>query len=124
MIAEKKKKLKKDGRSDTVPEDNPEKYKHAVYVTVMKLFADMERKRQALEVRDMEERKRKREAEIEEEEAKIMQKEFAKNFEESREARVSSWQKFQSGEGSKKKKKAKSSSSTFMMPKVKAETRN
>lgn len=43
----------------------------------------MERKRQHLEVRDMEERKRKREAEIEQEEQKSLEKEWAKNFEAS-----------------------------------------
>lgn len=41
----------------------------------------MERKRQHLETRDMEERKRKREAEIEQEEQKSLEKEWAKNFE-------------------------------------------
>jgi DnaJ family protein C protein 8 len=123
MIIDKKKKLKKEGKSESIPEDNPEKYNHAVYVTVMKLFADNERKRQQQDVRDMEERKRKREAEIEEEQMKEMQKEYAKNFEESREARVSSWQKFQSSNSAKKKKK-KTASSSFAPPKVKAETRN
>lgn len=60
MIAAKRKKNKKEGRLDEpIPEDNPEKYDHTIYVTVMKLFADMERKRQQLDVRDMEERKRK-----------------------------------------------------------------
>lgn len=48
---------------------------------MFQLFADMERKRQHLETRDMEERKRKREAEIEQEEQRTMEKEFAKNFE-------------------------------------------
>ena len=41
----------------------------------------MERKRQHLEQRDMEERKRKREAEIDQEEQISMEKEWAKNFE-------------------------------------------
>lgn len=37
-IAEKKKKLKKDGKGEeTIPEDNPDKYKHAIYVMVMKV---------------------------------------------------------------------------------------
>lgn len=62
-------------------EDDPAKYKHAVYVMTMKLFADMERKRRDLEIRDAEERKRKREAEIEEEEAAKLDKEWQKNFE-------------------------------------------
>jgi DnaJ homolog subfamily C member 8 len=82
MIAEKKKKLKKEGRTnEVVPEDDPVKKKHAIYVMVMKLFADMERRRQQLDNRDMEERKRKREQEIEEEEAKKLNKEWQKNFE-------------------------------------------
>ena len=71
----------------------------------------------------MEERKRKREQEIEEEEAKKAQKEFAKNFEESRQERVNSWHNFQAG-GSKKKKKAKTTGPNFVPPKVKAETRH
>lgn len=70
-LLEKRKKLKKEGRHDIrIPEDDPEKYTHTKYVMVMKLFADMERKRQQLDVRDQEERKRKREQEIEEEETK------------------------------------------------------
>lgn len=126
MISEKRKKLKREGRGyEKIPEDDPAQYKHCIYVAVMKLFADLERKRQQLEQRDLEERKRKREQEIEEEEQRELQKEFAKNFEESREARVSSWQKFQSGEGKKSKKAKKApTSSTFQPPKVKAETRN
>lgn len=125
MISEKRKKLKREGRGyEKIPEDDPAQYKHCIYVTVMKLFADLERKRQQIEQRDMEERKRKRETEIEEEEQKELQKEFAKNFEESREARVSSWQKFQSGDGKKSKKSKKAVASTFQPPKVKAETRN
>lgn len=124
LIAEKRKKLKKDGRpNEKIPEDDPEKLKHSVYVMVMKLFADMERKRQQLDVRDMEERKRKRETEIEEEEAKQMQKEFAKNFEESRQERVNSWHDFQSGK-KKKQKKSKNQGPSFNPPKVKAETRH
>lgn len=38
MISEKKKKLKKEGKAnEIIPEDDPDKYKHAVYVMVMKL---------------------------------------------------------------------------------------
>ncbi|KAJ3660638.1 hypothetical protein Zmor_005077 [Zophobas morio] len=74
MLAEKRKKFKKEGK-DRIPEDDPDKYKHAVYVLTMKLFADMERKRRELAERDQEERKRKREQEIEEEENVKAQKE-------------------------------------------------
>lgn len=120
MIEQKRKKQKKDGRvAEGIPEDDPEKYKHAVYVMTMKLFADMERKRQHLETRDMEERKRKREAEIEQEEQMSFEKEWAKNFEESRQNRVDSWKSFQSGSKEKKKKKIMG----FKPPKPKPESR-
>ena len=82
----------------------------------MKLFADMERKRRDLEQRDMEERKRKREKEIEEEEKVKVDKEWQKNYEESRQGRVNSWQKFQS-------KKKPRSQGAFKPPKNKQEQR-
>ncbi|CAG0892071.1 unnamed protein product [Darwinula stevensoni] len=119
MVQEKKKKLKREGKKDLrVEEDDPERFRHAVYVMTMKMFADMERRKRELEERDMEERKRKREEEIEEEEKKKVEKEFQKNFEESRQERVTSWKDFQ--EGSKKKKKKVGG---FRPPKHKMETR-
>ncbi|XP_037083374.1 dnaJ homolog subfamily C member 8-like [Pollicipes pollicipes] len=122
-IQEKRKKLKKDGKKDvSVDEDDPEKYKRAIQVQTMKLFADMERKRRELETRDQEERKRKREQEIEEEETKKAQKEWNKNFEESREGRVTSWQNFKAGKTSKKAAKAKKPLG-FRPPKLKPEQR-
>ncbi|XP_041971100.1 dnaJ homolog subfamily C member 8 [Aricia agestis] len=121
MIEQKRKKQRKEGRmSEGIPEDDPEKYRHAIYVMTMKLFADMERKRQHLETRDMEERKRKREAEIEQEEQMSLEKEWAKNFEESRQNRVDSWKTFQSGDKEKKKKKKIMG---FKPPKPKPESR-
>ncbi|XP_063532842.1 dnaJ homolog subfamily C member 8 [Cydia strobilella] len=123
MIEQKRKKQRKESRqSEGIPEDDPVKFKHAVYVMTMKLFADMERKRQHLETRDQEERKRKREAEIEQEEQLSMEKEWAKNFEESRQNRVESWKTFQSGSGGEKKKKKKNMMN-FKPPKPKPESR-
>ncbi|XP_018575948.1 dnaJ homolog subfamily C member 8-like isoform X1 [Anoplophora glabripennis] len=121
MLAEKRKKAKKEGK-DGIPEDDPAKYKHAIYVLTMKLFADMERKRRELAERDQEERKRKREAEIEEEEKVKAQKEWQKNFEESRQNRVESWQSFQANTKSKGKKSNKKIK-MFRPPKNKPETR-
>ncbi|CAH0383917.1 unnamed protein product [Bemisia tabaci] len=121
MISEKRKKLKREGKDPTVDEDDPVKYKHSVYVMTMKLFADLERKKRNLEVRTMEETKRKREQEIEEEEKVHLEKEWQKNFEESRQNRVDSWKAFQAG-SSKKEHKAKKFKS-FKPPKHKAETR-
>ncbi|CAB0032242.1 unnamed protein product [Trichogramma brassicae] len=122
MIAEKKKKAKKEGKGDTKLEEETENgYKHAVYVMTMKLFADMERKRRDLAMRDAEQRKRKREEEISAETQAQMEREWQKNFEESRQSRVESWKTFQSGGSSKKKKEKKMK--TFKPPKTKAESR-
>lgn len=137
-MAEKKKKLKKEGKDTKIDEDDPAKYapslsrflflkdslcssclnsyRRAVHVATIKLFADMERKRRELEQRDMEERKRKRETEIEAEEKAKVDKEWQKNFEESRQGRVTSWQKFQN-------KKTKTSKGFFKPPKNKMEQR-
>ncbi|XP_021964484.1 dnaJ homolog subfamily C member 8 [Folsomia candida] len=104
-VQEKKKKLKKEGKSTRVEEDDPEKLKHAVYVLTMKLFADLERKKRTQEQRDMEDRKRKREDEIEQEEKSKFEKEWLKNYEDSREGRVASWKNFQTGASKKKEKK-------------------
>ncbi|XP_023017135.1 dnaJ homolog subfamily C member 8 isoform X1 [Leptinotarsa decemlineata] len=120
MLAEKRKKAKKEGK-DGIPEDDPAKYKHAIYVLTMKLFADMERKRRELADRDQEERKRKREAEIEDEENAKAQKEWQKNFEESRQNRVNSWQTFTS---KSKDKKTSKKIKVFKPPKNKPESRS
>ncbi|KAB0800925.1 hypothetical protein PPYR_05279 [Photinus pyralis] len=122
MLVEKRKKARKEGK-DSVPEDDPEKYKHAVYVLTMKLFADMERKRRDLAAKDQEERKRKREQEIEDEENQKAQKEWQKNFEESRQNRVDSWLTFQAGGSSKSKGKAPKKLKSFKPPKPKPESR-
>ncbi|RWS16910.1 dnaJ-like protein subfamily C member 8-like protein [Dinothrombium tinctorium] len=115
-IEEKKKKLRKEGKKDTrVEEDNPEHYKHSVKVMTMKLFADYERKRRLAEERATEERKRKREEEIENEEKKKIEQEWNKNYEESRECRVSSWKSFVNHSKAKRKE--------FRPPKHKSESR-
>ncbi|KAK7077552.1 DnaJ (Hsp40), subfamily C, member 8 [Halocaridina rubra] len=116
-VEERKKQLKREGKDSAVDEDAPEKMKRSVYVQTMKLFADMERKRRKQEDRDQEERKRKRETEIEEEEKKKADKEWQKNFEESRADRVNSWKDFQKGKSAKKFK-------GFKPPKHKAEARD
>lgn len=115
MMKTKRKQLKKEGKSTEVPEDDPDKKKHAVYVQTCKLFADLERLRQEREMKDMHERKRKAEQEANEEEAKKKEVEWKKNFEESRSDRVDSWRSWKSGG-----KKAKG---TFRPPKPKAEKR-
>jgi len=108
-LDEKRKKLRKErGRDAKIEEDLlPDKYKEVVRVMTLKLFADYERKRRQAGERDVEERKRKREEELEEEERKRVEKEWQKNYEESREERVSNWKSFQQATKSGQKKKVK-----------------
>jgi len=101
-IEEKKKKLRKEGKPQIVEEDNPVIFKKAVGILTMKLFADLERKRQQNEDKISEDAKKKRERELEDEDRKEKVKEFEKNWEESRQGRVDSWLSF-TGVGSFKK---------------------
>ena len=75
--------------------------------------------RRDLATRDAEQRKRKREEEISAETQAQLDREWQKNFEESRQSRVDSWKAFQSGSSKKKEKKIK----VFKPPKTKAESR-
>ena len=68
-----------------------------MHILTMKLFADLERKRRQLEQKASDEAARKREAELEAEERKNIEKEFAKNWEDSRQGRVDSWLHFKTG---------------------------
>lgn len=80
--------------SSQIEEDDPEKYKEAVAILTTKLFADLERKRRLMEDKISEDAQKKREAELEAEERKQIEKEFNKNWEESRQGRVNSWLSF------------------------------
>uniref|UniRef100_A0A3P8VAU3 DnaJ (Hsp40) homolog, subfamily C, member 8 n=1 Tax=Cynoglossus semilaevis TaxID=244447 RepID=A0A3P8VAU3_CYNSE len=121
MVKEKKKQLKKDGKPQDVEEDDPEVFRQAVYKQTMKLFAELEIKRKEREAKDMHERKRAREEEIETAEKAKRDREWQKNFEETRDGRVDSWRSFQAkGKGKAKEKKNR----TFLKPpKVKMEQR-
>jgi hypothetical protein len=63
----------------------------------MKLFADLERKRRQQEDKISTDAARKREQELDSEERKSIEKEFAKNWEDSRQGRVNSWLNFKWG---------------------------
>ncbi|XP_066429746.1 dnaJ homolog subfamily C member 8 isoform X1 [Eleutherodactylus coqui] len=120
IVKEKKKQLKKEGKSLDVEEDDSEVFKQAVYKQTMKLFAELEIKRKEREAKDMHERKRQREEEIEAQEKAKREREWQKNFEESRDGRVDSWRNFQAHKKGKKEKKTR----TFLKPpKVKMEQR-
>lgn len=121
MVKEKKKQLKKEGKDQTVEEDDPEVFRQEVYKRTMKLFAELEIKRKEREAKEMHERKRAREEEIEAAEKAKREREWQKNFEETRDGRVDSWRTFQNKGKSKSKNKEKRS--FLKPPKVKMEQR-
>lgn len=97
QMEEKKRKLRKEGKPQLIEEDNPFYFKKAVSILRMKLFADLERKRQQNENKISEEAEKKREKEIVDEERKEKIKEFETNWEDSRQGRVDSWMNFKGG---------------------------
>uniref|UniRef100_A0A8C5NVR0 J domain-containing protein n=1 Tax=Jaculus jaculus TaxID=51337 RepID=A0A8C5NVR0_JACJA len=102
----------KEGKPINVEEDDPELFKQAVYKQTMKLFAE--------EDKEMHEMKQQREEEIEAQEKAKREREWQKNFEESRDGRVDSWRNFQANTKGKKEKKNR----TFLRPpKIKMEQR-
>jgi len=133
-MEEKRRRLKKEGKSLAVDEDDPIKFKVAVNILTMKLFADLERKRQMSEDKISADAQKKREKELEEEEKKSKIQEFEKNWEESRQGRVDSWMSFTKthkkkrdeddfGKVKKEKKSKKFSPIGFRPPRPKPEKR-
>jgi len=119
-LKQKKKKLKKEGKSSEIPEDDSFTYQKELHKETCKLFADLAVVRKELETRQMNEKKRQREQEMKQQEELKMKKEWDKNYEESREERVSSWQDFTK---TAKKRKSSKASKPFKPPKVKMEKR-
>jgi len=118
MLREKRLKYK----GQAIEEDTVEGYKKALWSITCKLFADIERLRVREEERKTEERKRKAEETSDREERAKLRKEWDKNYEESRETRVSSWKSFQTTTKSKDSMKGKPTMS-FKPPKYKPEAR-
>jgi len=122
-LKQKRKKLKKEGKPTAIPEDDPYYFEKELHKETCKLFADLAVVREEMATRRMNEQKRQRQQEIEEKEKAEAKKEWDKNFEESREGRVSSWQNFQKCGKKPKKRKADKKMKDFKPPKVRAEKR-
>lgn len=119
VMSEKKRKLRKEGKSDKVPEDDPAEYKKALWATVTKVFADRERKRRMLEERTLEEKRRQAEEIQAAAEKRKLEEEFKKNYEETRDARRGSWRDFVK---KKEKKLEPFRGANFKPPAAKLET--
>lgn len=103
LVAKLKSKPRDDKSEDTynvkIDEDDPDKYRHAVYVMTCKLFADIERLKVRESEKQAQEKKRKAEERSNEQQKAKVQKEWDKNYEESRQNRVNSWQNFMNKKG-------------------------
>lgn len=112
-----------------IDEDDPDKYRHAIYCMTCKLFADIERLKVREAEKQAEEKKRKAEDKVEEESKAKVQKEFDKNYEESRQDRIKSWKSFVGNKSSVSVKQGTGATSIiipnkgFKPPKHKPESR-
>ncbi|KRY30300.1 DnaJ -like protein subfamily C member 8, partial [Trichinella spiralis] len=119
LIADKRKAQKKEsGGKVTLLEDNPEYYEKLLWMNRVKILAERERKRRMLAEREVEDKKRAHLEKQELLERRKAETEWQKNYEESRDCRVSSWKDFQ------KKKKGRVGNQGFRMPKHRAEARD
>uniref|UniRef100_A0A5K3EMG2 J domain-containing protein n=1 Tax=Mesocestoides corti TaxID=53468 RepID=A0A5K3EMG2_MESCO len=114
MVSEKRIRAK----GQTIDEDDPAKYRHAVYVQTCKLFADLERLRVDEETKQQNERKRKAEEEEIHRFRVQYDREWRDNYEESRKDRIKSWRSFTA-----KKAKKGESLGGFKPPKTRMEQR-
>uniref|UniRef100_A0AC34RTE3 J domain-containing protein n=1 Tax=Panagrolaimus sp. JU765 TaxID=591449 RepID=A0AC34RTE3_9BILA len=119
VMSEKKRKLRKEGKPDKIPEDDAAEYKKALWATVTKVFADRERKRRMLEERSLEEKRRQAEELQAAIEKRKLEEEFKKNYEETRDVRRGSWRDFVK---KKQKKLEPFRGANFKPPSAKLET--
>lgn len=96
-MEERRKSLKRQGKSYRLEEDDPAKFHETVRALTTKLFADLELKRQKAEQKVSTEAARQAEEESAMAERRKLEKEFQQNWEESRQGRVNSWLGFARG---------------------------
>jgi len=102
-VAKDKKKLRKEGQEDTVPEDDPEKMALAVKVMISRMFAEFESRKRQLEEKDAEQRKKAKEEQAEREFMEALAKREQKMWEKSRQKRVNGWRSWSATGGGKSK---------------------
>jgi len=102
-VAKDKKKLKKEGQEEAVPEDDPAKMSLSVKIMISRMFAEFEQRKRALEIKDTEARKKAKEEQAEKEFMEALAKREQKMWEKSRQKRVAGWRSW-SGQGTKASK--------------------
>ena len=102
-VAKEKKRLRKEGEDDAVPEDDPDRLTVAVKVMICRMFAEFEQRKAQLEKQDAEAKKKAREEQAEREFMEALAKKEQKMWEKSRQKRVQGWRHWESQGGHKSK---------------------
>lgn len=90
-VKSQKKKLRKEGADDAVPEDDPERMAIAVKIMICKMFAEFEQRKAQLEKQDAEAKAKAKEQQAEKEFMDALKKHEEKMWEKSRQKRVNGW---------------------------------
>ncbi|VDN50345.1 unnamed protein product [Dracunculus medinensis] len=122
IMSEKRRKQKKNGLGDKIPEDDPDAYNKALWIVVTKVFADREKKRKMLEERANDEKRRAAEELHAAAEKRKREEEFAKNYEESRDERRGTWRQFMAKKAKREGEGKSLRGTAFRPPKIKLET--
>ena len=107
-----KKKLRKEGKDDSIPEDDPMRMELSIKVMISRMFAEFEQRKKQLEKQDQDARKKAKEEQAEREFMDALKKQEEKMWEKSRQKRVNGWRHWENAGGHKSK-----------MPKIKEERR-
>ena len=113
-VAKEKKRLRKEGQEDSVPEDDPNRFACSVKVMICRMFAEFEQRKKQLEKQDAEAKKKARDELAEREFMEALQKREQKMWEKSRQKRVNGWRAWESAGGGSRPK----------IPKVKEERKS
>jgi DnaJ homolog subfamily C member 8 len=92
-----KQRAAREGRSECIPEAEPEFRVPMLLVRISKLFVKIHQEKERLEAKDADERKRQREMEITAETKRQKREEFEKTWEAKRDKRVDSWRTWAKG---------------------------
>jgi len=102
-VAKEKKRLRKEGEEDAVPEDDPDRMIITTKVMICRMFAELEQRKTQLEAQDAAAKKKAQEEQAEREFMDALAKRDQKMWEKSRQKRVNGWRAWENSGGGKSK---------------------
>ena len=102
-VQSQKKKLRKDGQPEDVPEDDPNQLAVAVKIMIVRMFTEFEQRKKQMEKKEADEKKAMMEAAAEREFMEALKKQEEKIWEKSRQKRVAGWRHWEAQGGHKSK---------------------